>query len=65
MPMRLSRPHRPVLAAAGALLGGLLVAVPITAVASASEPDWNACLEGTADRQAVFERAAETSGVPA
>lgn len=65
MPMRLSRPHRPALAAAGALLGGLLVAVPITAVASAAEPDWNACLEGTTDRQAVFERAAETSGVPA
>lgn len=39
--------------------------VPITAVASASGPDWDACLEGTTDRQAVFERAAETSGVPA
>src|SRR5436189_6446453 len=27
------------------------VAVPITAVASAAEPDWTACLEGTSDRQ--------------
>nr|WP_260173644.1 peptidoglycan recognition family protein [Nocardioides albus] len=50
--------------AAGTLLSGLVVAVPLTAAASGSGTDWGVCLEGSRDRQAVFDRAAETSGVP-
>ncbi|MEP9380812.1 N-acetylmuramoyl-L-alanine amidase [Nocardioides sp. KR10-350] len=56
------------LVAAGALAAGALYAVPLASApaAGSSVPttDWAACLSGTTDRQAVFERAAATSGVP-
>src|SRR4051812_12884911 len=52
--------------AAGALITGILVAT--TAPAPARHPDPRAdqerCLSGSADRQAVFARAARVSGVP-
>jgi hypothetical protein len=48
-------------AAAALITGGLaLVAAP-----QAQAADWNSCLQGPRDRQAVFSRAAATSGVPA
>ena len=43
-----------------------LMAASFTALASppAQATDWSACLQGPSDRQAVFSRAAERSGVP-
>jgi N-acetyl-anhydromuramyl-L-alanine amidase AmpD len=38
--------------------------VAVVAAPTASAADWSRCLDGTADRQSVFERAAEVSGVP-
>ena len=43
-----------------------LVAATFAALAStpAQATDWSSCLKGSADRQAVFGRAAQRSGVP-
>ena len=50
-----------VVAAASLVAGGLaLVAAP-----QAQAADWSRCLDGSRDRQAVFDRAAAVSGVPA
>ena len=47
-------------AAASLIAGGLaFVAAP-----QAQAADWSRCLDGPTDRQAVFDRAAEVSGVP-
>ena len=49
-----------VVAAASLVAGGLaLVAAP-----QAQAADWSRCLDGSRDRQAVFDRAADVSGVP-
>jgi hypothetical protein len=45
---------------ASLLVSGLTVATASTAAAS----DWSRCTDGTAQRQAVFDRAAAVSGVP-
>jgi len=50
-----------VVVAASLVAGGLaLVAAP-----QAQAADWSRCLDGSRDRQAVFDRAADVSGVPA
>ena len=49
-----------VVAAAALIAGGMaLVAAP-----QAQAADWSRCLDGSHDRQAVFDRAADVSGVP-
>lgn len=48
--------------AVAALVSGGLAVGPSTGAAAA---DWGRCLQGPADRQAVFERAAAVSAVPA
>ncbi|MDN5893297.1 MAG: N-acetylmuramoyl-L-alanine amidase [Nocardioides sp.] len=50
-----------------AILGAMVVAGLVSTVNQpvASATNWKACLSGTTDRQAVFDRAAEISGVPA
>ena len=49
-----------VVAAAALIAGGMaLVAAP-----QAQAADWSRCLDGSRDRQAVFDRAADVSGVP-
>ncbi|MBO0842990.1 MAG: N-acetylmuramoyl-L-alanine amidase, partial [Nocardioides sp.] len=49
---------------AGTLLAGALVAVPMVANSAPQAADQTSCLSGATDRQAVFARAAQTSGVP-
>jgi N-acetyl-anhydromuramyl-L-alanine amidase AmpD len=51
----------------GAITAIGLTAATFTALAGtpAQATDWSICLNGSADRQAVFDRAAERSGVPA
>jgi len=48
-------------AVASLVVGGLAVAASPQAQAA----DWQRCLDGPRDRQAVFSRAADVSGVPA
>ena len=50
----------------GAATAAGLVAATFTALAStpAQATDWSSCLSGPTDRQAVFERASQRSGVP-
>ena len=43
----------------------LIAGLAGTAAQASSGPDPTDCLSGTRDRQAVFARAADTSGVPA
>src|SRR4029079_19244121 len=48
-------------AVASLIVGGLaLTAAPQAAQAA----DWSGCLDGSSDRQAVFARASDVSGVP-
>jgi N-acetyl-anhydromuramyl-L-alanine amidase AmpD len=55
----------PVRLGAIASIGGLVAAGLSTITgAPAQATDWSACLAGPSDRQAVFSRAAERSGVP-
>jgi N-acetyl-anhydromuramyl-L-alanine amidase AmpD len=51
----------------GAITAVGLTAATFTALAGtpAQATDWSGCLNGSSDRQAVFDRAAERSGVPA
>lgn len=59
----MARTRRRSIATAGviSLLGSGLV---FAAAPQAAATDWSTCLEGPSDRQAVFARAAATSGVP-
>ena len=52
------------LAAALAVTGLGLSGIALGAAPQAAADDWTRCLEGPADRQATFERAADVSGVP-
>ena len=57
-------PHAGRLLGASTVVG--LVAATFAALAStpAQATDWSSCLNGPNDRQAVFDRAAQRSGVP-
>src|SRR5690349_18908310 len=49
----------------GAVTASLAVAgLALTTSPTASATDWSACLQGPADTQATFARAAKVSGVP-
>ncbi|HET9861168.1 MAG TPA: N-acetylmuramoyl-L-alanine amidase, partial [Nocardioidaceae bacterium] len=52
------------LGAATAIVSLVASGAALTAVPGAAASDWSRCLDGTDDRQAVFARAAEVSGVP-
>ena len=52
------------LGAATAIVSLVASGAALTAVPGAVASDWSRCLDGTDDRQAVFARAAEVSGVP-
>jgi hypothetical protein len=50
--------------AAAAIVSLVASGAAVASAETAAAADWTRCLEGTADRQAVFARAAEVSGVP-
>ena len=52
------------LGAAAAVTSLLVGGLAVTAAPQAAAVDWSRCTEGTSDRQAVFARAADVSGVP-
>ena len=56
--------NRRKLGAAAAVVSLVASGAALASVPGAAASDWTRCLDGTRDRQAVFARAAEVSGVP-
>jgi hypothetical protein len=50
--------------ATAAALPLVAATLTLTTTSQAAASDWGSCLQGSADRQAVFDRAADVSGVP-